>query len=121
MDCELLDESLCWLDELEKQIPEVRRNSIKNLLYYRTFSYYEGRYYWWLVRVTLVVDCLFLPQNFRPVSPSLSCSPSRDRERYEPPGETFTTRYFSDLSNLLFTADEGEGTLTPSPDWTRPS
>ena len=25
------------------------------------------RYYWWLVRVTLVVDWLFLPQNFGPV------------------------------------------------------
>ena len=27
----------------------------------------QGKYHWWLVRVTLVVDWLFLPQNFGPV------------------------------------------------------
>ena len=47
-------------------------------------------YFWWLVRVTLVVDWLFLPQNFGPVSRSVE----RDRVRDEPPGETFTTWYY---------------------------
>ena len=45
----------------------------------RLLSHYQGQddcpdevgfislYFWWLVRVTLVVDWLFLPQNFGPV------------------------------------------------------
>ena len=39
-------------------------SSVPHIYYHRSFS---GLIYWWLVRVTLVVDWLFLPQNFGPV------------------------------------------------------
>ena len=94
-----------------------------SFLFCCTYFWLTELLYWWLVRVTLVVDWLFLPQNFGPVSHSLSRSPSRDRgqdrewdrgetgqnreqdrrrgrERDEPPGETFTTWYLMELGLL---------------------
>ena len=74
--------------------------------------------FWWLVRLTLMVDWLFLPQNFGPMSRSpwrdrrqdreqdngqdreqdrgqdMERDRGRDRERDDPHDETFTPWYF---------------------------